>query len=181
MYIDLSPNLKLPLPEPLQTGRRHVLYPLYTPGTVKWHRGDTRAAKENIKGSQLGAFCSQTIVYGYPEFKLRYLKNLKLFSIRVKELFEPTDLRREADGIFALFKSIFLRLGRNEIWCAEDNHSYMCHMAYFLRNCPKFYIFTKIVFPKHNWNFLDQLLLSYKFYGRDILLFFSIFFPVVSR
>ena len=21
------------------------------------------------------------------------------------------------------------RLGRNEIWCAEDNHSYMCHIC----------------------------------------------------
>ena len=28
-------------------------------------------------------------MYCYLEFKLRYLKNLKLFSIRVKELFEP--------------------------------------------------------------------------------------------
>ena len=37
-------------------------------------------------------FCTEytkTIVYFYLEFKLRYLKNLKLFSIRVKELFEP--------------------------------------------------------------------------------------------
>ena len=31
------------------------------------------------------------IVYCYIEFKLRYLKNLKLFSIRVTELFEPID------------------------------------------------------------------------------------------
>ena len=28
-------------------------------------------------------------MYCYLEFKLRYLKNLELFSIRVKELFEP--------------------------------------------------------------------------------------------
>ena len=41
--------------------------------------------------------CSQTgfkpighdSVYCYLEFKLRYLENLKLFSIRVKELSEP--------------------------------------------------------------------------------------------
>ena len=32
------------------------------------------------------------------EFKLRYLKNLKLFSTRVKELFEPTALQRKANG-----------------------------------------------------------------------------------
>ena len=28
-------------------------------------------------------------MYCYLEFRLRYLENLKLFSIRVKELFEP--------------------------------------------------------------------------------------------
>ena len=33
--------------------------------------------------------------YCYLEFKLSYLKNLKLFSIRVKELSEPT---RKGDG-----------------------------------------------------------------------------------
>ena len=48
-------------------------------------------------------------MYCYLEFKLRYLKNLKLFSIRVKELFEPIVLRKKGDGFFALFKSIFLR------------------------------------------------------------------------
>ena len=79
------------------------------------------------------------------KFKLRYLKNLKLFPIRVKELFELM--------VFALFKSIFLRnrslsnarwfygkksrigkgnlhltenrLSRNEMWCAVGNHDYM--------------------------------------------------------
>ena len=30
-------------------------------------------------------------MYCYLEFKLRYLKHLKLFSIRVKELSEPID------------------------------------------------------------------------------------------
>ena len=38
-----------------------------------------------IKGSQVGAFCQKPIVYCYLQFKLRYLKNLKSFSIRVKE------------------------------------------------------------------------------------------------
>ena len=37
--------------------------------------------------------------YCYLEFKLRYLKNLKLFSIRVKELFEPIVLRIKGDGL----------------------------------------------------------------------------------
>ena len=32
-------------------------------------------------------------MYCYLEFKLRYLKNLKLFSIRVKELSEPIVLQ----------------------------------------------------------------------------------------
>ena len=42
-----------------------------------------------VKGSHLDAFFPQAIVHCYIEFKLSYLKNLKLFSIRVKELFEP--------------------------------------------------------------------------------------------
>ena len=46
-----------------------------------------------VKGSQLVAFCPKAVVYCYLEFKLRYLKNLKLFSIRVKDLFEPIVLR----------------------------------------------------------------------------------------
>ena len=89
-------------------------------------------------------------MYCYHEFKLRYLKNQKLFSIRVKELFEPKRRR-----VFALFKSIFLRnlslsnarwfygkkskigkgnlyftenrLSWNEMCCAADNQNYMCH------------------------------------------------------
>ena len=55
-----------------------------------------------IKGSQLSAFCPQAIVYCYHEFKLPYLKNQNLFSIRVKELFEPIVLRKKGDG-FLLF------------------------------------------------------------------------------
>ena len=56
-----------------------------------------------LKGSQLGAFCSYALVYCYLEFKLRYLKNLKLFSTRVKELFEPIVLREKRLLVFALF------------------------------------------------------------------------------
>ena len=42
----------------------------------------------------------------YIEFKLSYLKNLKLFSIRVKELFEPIVLPKKGDG-FLLFLKAF--------------------------------------------------------------------------
>ena len=38
----------------------------------------------SVKSSQLHAFCSWAIVHCYIEFKLTYLKKLKLFSIRVK-------------------------------------------------------------------------------------------------
>ena len=51
-------------------------------------------------------------MYWYLELKLSYLKNLKLFSIRVKELFEPIVLWRKGDAsrrVLALFMSIFLR------------------------------------------------------------------------
>ena len=98
------------------------------------------------------------IVYSYLEFKLRYLKNLKLFLMRVKELFEPVVLqkkkKKKGDGFLFFLKTfswetdLFLRwfyskirkirkgnlyftenqLGRNEMWYAEDNHSYMCHI-----------------------------------------------------
>ena len=47
-------------------------------------------------------------MYCYSEFKLRYLKNLKLFSIREKQLFEPIVLRKKGN-VIALFKSISLR------------------------------------------------------------------------
>ena len=42
-------------------------------------------------------------MYCYHEFKLRYFKNLKLFLIRVKELFEPIVLRKKGDGFFFSF------------------------------------------------------------------------------
>ena len=44
---------------------------------------------ENLNESQLDVFCPQAIiVHCYLKFKLRNLKNLKPFSIRVKELFD---------------------------------------------------------------------------------------------
>ena len=45
-------------------------------------------------------------MYCYLEFKPRYLENLKLFSIRVKELFEHIVLRKKSDG-FLLFLEAF--------------------------------------------------------------------------
>ena len=84
------------------------------------------------------------------------------------------------------------RLRWNKMCCASDNHNYMCQTCAkeflnfelqlssywqnikFSQYCPKFHIFTKIVFFKYICNFLDQLLHRYKFYGRDMsgILFF---------
>ena len=47
-------------------------------------------------------------MYCYLEYKLSYLKNLKLFSIRVKEISEPIVLKKRRQ-VLALFISIFLR------------------------------------------------------------------------
>ena len=60
-----------------------------------------------FKGSQLGTLCPYAIVYCYLEYKLRYLKNLKLFSIRVKELFEPIVLPKKKGDGFLLFLKAF--------------------------------------------------------------------------
>ena len=108
-------------------------------------------------------------MYCYLEFKLRYLKNLKLFSVRVKELFEPTVFRKKGDG-FLLFLEAFswetdlwLTLGdftvkkckigrrnlyltknrssRNGILCAADNHNNMCHL------CAKGFLDSNLINP----------------------------------
>ena len=92
------------------------------------------------------------------EFKLRYLKNLKLFSIRVKEIFESVVLQKQkATGFLLFLKSILLSngslsnarwfhgkkhkigkgnpyltenwLSKNDVWCTADNHNYMCHIC----------------------------------------------------
>ena len=65
------------------------------------------------KGSQLSAFCPYAIVHCYLEFKLRYIKNLKLFSIRPKELFEPTVLRKKGDRFLPFLKSFSLE---TDLW-----------------------------------------------------------------
>ena len=72
----------------------------------------------NIKVSHLGAFCPYAIVYCYLKFKLRYLKNLTLLSIRVKELFKPIVLRKKADG-FLLFLKAFS--WETDLWVTVGN------------------------------------------------------------
>ena len=63
-----------------------------------------------LRGHNWVHFAHRLIVFYYLEFKLPYLKNLKLFSIRVKELFESIVLRKKnRRRVCALFKSIFLR------------------------------------------------------------------------
>ena len=59
-----------------------------------------------LQGSQPDAFCPLAIVYCYLEFKLCYLKNFKLFSIRVKKLFEPIVFMEKGNG-FLLFLKAF--------------------------------------------------------------------------
>ena len=68
-------------------------------------------------------------------------KKLKLFSVRVKELFEPIVLRNRSLSNARYFYnknrkivkgnlySTKNRLSRNEMWCAADNYSYMSHMC----------------------------------------------------
>ena len=69
------------------------------------------------------------------------------------------------------------------MWCAADNHNYMCYIcakgfldsnfyeaaidkiSNFHDIAPNFTYAQKSLFLKYNWNFLDQLLL-YKLYGR---------------
>ena len=109
-------------------------------------------------------------MYGYLEFKLGYIKYLKLISIRVKELFEPLDLERNAMGVCS-FLNAFLwetdlwvklddfgmkstKSGREiciktkkKICCPEDKDSNWLNID-FSRNCPIFHIFTIIFFWK---------------------------------
>ena len=59
-----------------------------------------------LRGHSWVHFAHKAIVYCYLEFKLRYLKKLKLFSIRGKELFEPIGLReKKADGFLSFLKA----------------------------------------------------------------------------
>ena len=73
-----------------------------------------------------------------------------------------------------------IRLGRNEISCAEDNNNYMGNMfavigtiSIFSRNWPNFKNSQK--FLQYKWVFSDQILLPYKFHGSSMrgILFFN--------
>ena len=57
----------------------------------------------NIQGVSTG--CILPIVYCYLEFKLCCHKNLKLLSIRVKELFEPIVCKEKKATDFSSFKA----------------------------------------------------------------------------
>ena len=98
------------------------------------------------------------MVYCYLEFKFRFLKILKLFSIIVKELWKLIVLWRTGDGFLHFLKAfswetdvwvtlgnftvkhakigkgnLFLtenRLNRDEMWYVADKHIYMCHIIY---------------------------------------------------
>ena len=47
-------------------------------------------------------------MYCYTEFKIRYLNNLKLFSVGIKELIEPIVLWKKADGFLFFLKALSL-------------------------------------------------------------------------
>ena len=151
--LDLTFSKKSLLQTPISVLRAgHTYLPkikLSAPGIISdaklWY-----IARASAKGSQLGAFSPIGYSNCYLEFKLWHLKNLKLFSIRVKELFGPIFLWGKKWHVFALFTSIFLRnrslsndrwlygkkrkngkgnlyltgnwLGKNEMWWVEDNH-----------------------------------------------------------
>ena len=61
-------------------------------------------------GVTTGWFCPQAIVYCYLEFKLRYLKNLKLFSVRVKTLSEPSVLCKKGNKFQLSYKHFLEKL-----------------------------------------------------------------------
>ena len=93
---------------------------------------------------------------------LRYLKNPILFSIRIKGLFEPIILQREADGYLLLSKAFSNTIFFNEI-------------------TPKFTYSQKLhFFFKYNWNVLDELFLTYKFHGSGMRGIYFLTLPVVS-
>ena len=148
----------VPLPVPIPMVLNPYPYPY--PYPYPWLRTHTSTRTHTtclLRGHNWVHFAHMAIMYCYLEFKLRYLKNLQLFSIRVKELFQPIVLRKKKGRrVFALFITFLLRnrslsnarwfyvkkrniqkgnlyltenrLERYEIWFAEDNHSCMCHI-----------------------------------------------------
>ena len=75
-------------------------------GCISIHQILSSQAFSTRKGSQLGDFSPYEIVCCYLELKLRYIKNLKLFSIWMKELFEPIVLQKKKGDGFLLKKPI---------------------------------------------------------------------------
>ena len=124
--------------------------------------------------SQLGAFCIYAIVYCYLEFKLRYLKNLKLFSISVKELFEPIVLRKKRQDNARWFYGRKLKIGKENLYLTEidkfetkcavlqiitiicvtyEQKDFFDKISSFHEIVPNFTYSQKSYFLKYNWNF----------------------------
>ena len=55
------------------------------------------------------------------EFKFRYIKMLILFSMKVKELFEPLVLRRKADGSLLFWKAFSWE---TDLWVTLGEHNW---------------------------------------------------------
>ena len=77
-------------------------------------------------------------------------------------------------------------LSRNEMWCAVDNYNHVCHICterflnsnsneavinkiQLFKKLPENFTYSQKLYFKYNWKEINQLLLPYKFYGRDML------------
>ena len=96
---------------------------------IEWHPYQQHVpsikSTSTFKGSQLNAFCQRPYcIYCYPGFKLGYLKNLKLFSIKSKRIIWVFNFAKKRWCVFALFKSIFLRHQSmsNTRWFCSKTH-----------------------------------------------------------
>ena len=115
---------------------------------------------------------------------------MKLFSIRVRELFQPIVLRKKATGFDSFLKSVFnwkLMKKKWNVVCGRKSQLYVSH--YVQKDCwiralikqllTKYQIFTKLPQISHthknhnllsvigNW-YIGQLFVPYKLYDRDI-------------
>ena len=86
---------------------------------LQWLAAESNASScdlLNVKKKKKNILHIGHIVHCYFEFKLTYLKNLKLFSIRVKELFDPIVLRKKKKkgDWFLLFLKAFSR--ETDLW-----------------------------------------------------------------
>ena len=65
------------------------------------------SGEQGLRGHNLVLFSIGHNVLLYTEFKIRYLNNLKLFSVGIKELIEPTVLWKKTDVfLFFCFKAL---------------------------------------------------------------------------